>query len=357
MSATHQDVRAWEGASLETARTPRLKRAINHFLMWGLIRFYFRPLMKRWIRSVRLAQGSVRSADSVAVLARLRQRVKKVGGAEPHYRAKFEDAVGCPVTAEWLVADGKLGEKRVPCPDDTVILYVHGGSYIHARSVAQTKLVEKICALTGARALMVDYRLAPENAWPAALDDVKAAWYWLLEVGVPASNIIFLGESTGGGIMLSTLLALRDDGAEMPVAAVALSPWADLTMTGWTMASESFMSGLHVMETCAISAYAYLQGASPWQPTASAVFGDFRDMPALLLHVSEDEPYYDDARRIAERVRDANGDLTMRIWPAEDHTWQFYGGPAAQRSLEDIAAFVLRKAPVTNASARGTDRL
>ena len=353
MRTTHPDVETWEGVSLETTRTPRFKRTLYHVLMWGLVQFYFRPLMKQWIRSVGRTPGAVRSADSMTAITRLRERVKRVGGVEPLYRAKFEDAVDCPTAAEWLVADETFDEKKLPDPDDMVILYVHGGSFIHARSVAQTKLVENICELTGFRALMVDYRLAPENVWPAALDDVKAAWYWLLELGVPAANIVFLGESTGGGIMLSTLLALRDEGSEMPAAAVALSPWADLTMTGWTMASESFMTGLHVMETCAISAYAYLQGANPWEPTASAVFGDFRDMPPLLVHVSEDEPYFDDARRIAERVRDANGDLTMRIWPAEDHTWQFYGGPAAQRSLEDIAGYILRKVPVKGASARG----
>lgn len=96
------------------------------------------------------------------------------------------------------------------------------------------------------------------------------------------------------------------------------------------------------METCAISAYAYLQGADPWDPRASAVFGDYSDLPPMLIHCSEDENYYDDALRIAAGMRDTNCDLTMRIWESELHTWQFYGGLSAEHSVNDICQYIHR---------------
>ncbi|MDQ1610496.1 MAG: epsilon-lactone hydrolase [Pyrinomonadaceae bacterium] len=231
-----------------------------------------------------------------------------------------------------------------------VIFYIHGGGFVSGSAATQRPVTAALARLTGQRVFSLDYRLAPEHRYPAALDDAVAAYEWLLaREGVPADSISVAGDSAGGGLVLGCLLRLRDAGLAPPACAVCFSPWADLAGTGASVRTNDGRCAMFRTENIEEFAAAYLPtGASPRDPYASpAHAGNFRDLPPLLLQVGSTELLLDDARGIHEQIRAAGGASRLEIYEDVPHGWQMLDGlvPEARAALTQAASFIHEHQP------------
>lgn len=228
------------------------------------------------------------------------------------------------------------------------VLYLHGGGYRVGGPLTYRHFTWRIADAAQAHVLIIRYRLAPEHPFPAALDDALAAYRWLLQQD--AREIIVMGDSAGGGLTLALLMKLRDEGLALPDAAVAMSPWTDLALTGASLTENAAADPM--LNACDIPAAAadYLAGTDPRNPYASPLYGDPGGLPPVLIQVGSDEVLRDDATRMAERLRAANPRSQLQVWPLMPHVWQAYTWvmPEARAALADIADFVRR-----NLGARG----
>lgn len=240
------------------------------------------------------------------------------------------------VTAEWVTpANGEPGR---------AIVYLHGGGYATGSAEAFRSLSSHLARAARARVLAVDYRLAPEHPFPAAVDDALAAYRFVLADGHAPEQVAVAGDSSGGGLALATLIALRDAGGPMPAAAVCLSPWTDLTLSGASMGANAESDAMVREATLALMAEAYLGDVDRRTPTASPLFADLEGLPPLLIQVGTAELLLDDARRLAERARAAGVDVTLEEWDDVFHVWHSFADllPEARDAFAAIAAHVDR---------------
>ncbi|HEY9124879.1 MAG TPA: alpha/beta hydrolase [Bacteroidales bacterium] len=218
--------------------------------------------------------------------------------------------------AEWVRLPGNHAEKAM--------LYFHGGMYLLGSPQSHRQHVVKFVQGTGVNALVFDYRLAPEYSYPSALEDALAAYQYLLDEGYKPSNIIFAGDSAGGGLCLATLLALKDKGIALPAAAAALSPWTDLLLTG-----RSYKTN---MKKCfapiGCPQYAsefYAKGHDRSNPYISPLYGDLKGLPPLHISAGGNEILLDDAIRFAYKAKDAGVPLTLRVDKGMCHCYPAFG--------------------------------
>jgi monoterpene epsilon-lactone hydrolase len=203
-------------------------------------------------------------------------------------------------------------------------------------------LAADIAVSAGMRVLVLDYRLAPEDPFPAAVDDARAAYHWLLDQGPAPEQVVVAGDSAGGGLTVALLLALRDAGQALPAAAVCLSPWADLLADGGSRKSKAKSDQVLTTADLLRSAALYLSGANPQTPLASPLYGDLAGLPPLLIQVGSDEVLLDDATRLAEKARAAGVDVKLEVWPGMFHVWQMVSVfvPEGRQALAAIGRFV-----------------
>ncbi len=245
------------------------------------------------------------------------------------------------ITREVVSADGVRCEWFIPqdSPHDHVLLYLHGGGFIYGLTSLHRQMVIALAQKMRTRALMVDYRLAPEHPFPAALDDSVTAYRWLLKQGFSAQHIVVAGDSAGGNLTITTVMKLRDSGDPLPAAAACLSPVADLTITDDR--SKKFDDPLLHPKATRIYIESYVADSDAKDPMISPAFGDWHGLPPLLVHAGEDEILRDDAIRIEERARAAGVGVRLEIYPRMWHVWQLYLTlPQAVQSLDDIAQFL-----------------
>ncbi len=242
------------------------------------------------------------------------------------------------VPCEWVSGPG-AGE-------DTILVYLHGGSYVLGSITTHRSLVARLSAACGATALVVGYRLAPEHPFPAALDDALQAYRWLLGCGRDPARIIIAGDSAGGGLAAATLVALRDAGGPLPAAAVLLSPWVDLEGTGASLTANAHADPMIDLDGLRRAAAAYLGGADPRTPLAAPLHADLTGLPPLLIQVGGREALLDDALRFAARARAAGVDVRLDRWDDMIHVWQAFAPllPEAGAALERVGAFVRERA-------------
>lgn len=242
------------------------------------------------------------------------------------------------VPAEWVVPPA-AGPERV-------IFYLHGGSYNSGSIQSHRSLVANIANAAKARALVVEYRLAPEHRFPAALEDAVQAYHWLISTGVSHSQVVFAGDSAGGGLLLALLVFLRDHEDPLPVGGVCLSPWTDLTCQGESCTQNARKDFLLHAGQLRQSAALYLAGADPKDPLASPLYADLKGLPPLLIQIGSDELILSDATRLADRARNAGVPISLEVWQGMQHEWHFASGliPEAQQAIESIGAFVDRLA-------------
>jgi acetyl esterase/lipase len=225
---------------------------------------------------------------------------------------------------------------------DRHVLYLHGGGYIFGSPPLYRDMTWRIADQTRARVLCLDYRLAPEHPFPAALDDTVAAYRWMLANGAHPRRIAVMGDSAGGGLALAALMRLRDEGVPLPAAAVTVSPWTDLALTGATLRSNAARDPLIPIAHAERAVALFLAGCDARNPHCSPLYGDPCGLPPTLIVVGEDEVLRDDAVRMAERMRAAGCDVTLEVWPRMYHSWEMLVRllPEAKAAVARTCAFV-----------------
>lgn len=235
------------------------------------------------------------------------------------------------VRCEWLIPEGSASDK--------VLLYLHGGGFVYGWSDMHRHMVANLARQMGVRALGVDYRLAPEYPFPAALEDCVAVYHWLLKQGVAAEHIVIAGDSAGGNLTLTTMLWLRDHGDPLPAAAACLSPATD--MTEREEIRRGFDPILHPKALISFRA-SYIANHDPAEPLLSPIYADLQGLPPLLIHAGEDEILCGDCVRMAEVAQQAGVETRVEVYPRMWHVWQlnFAEVPEGAAALEDIAQFL-----------------
>jgi len=226
------------------------------------------------------------------------------------------------VDAEWLDGPGARA--------DHVVLYLHGGGYVLGSVNSHRDMIARLSAASAARALALNYRLAPEHPFPAAVDDAVSAYRFVLAQGIAPGRIAIAGDSAGGGLAAATLLAIRDQKLPLPAAGVLLSPWVDMEGIGESMnggVSDDPMVAKHLIASMAPP---YLNGADPRTPLAAPLYADLRGLPPLLIQVGRRETLLDDSTRFAQRARQAGVDLTLEVWPGMIHVWQIFASELSE---------------------------
>ncbi len=226
--------------------------------------------------------------------------------------------------------------------DDRLIVYFHGGGYATGSIATHRDLACRLSAVSGTRVLLVDYRLAPEHPFPAAVADGTAVYQYILHNGFTPAQIILGGDSAGGGLALALLLALRDGGQALPAAAFALSPWVDLALTGDSLHSNAAHDPALTLAQLQEFAGWYLGDTDPHTPLASPLYADLSGLPPLFIQVGTAEILLDDARQLAARAQAAGVSVTLDEWPEMIHGWQGFAGfmPEAFEALERVGEFL-----------------
>jgi len=238
------------------------------------------------------------------------------------------------VACDWVAAPG-VDPARV-------VQYLHGGGYGIGSRTTHRELASRISRASGARVLVVEYRLAPEHAFPAAVDDSVAVYRWLLGEGVEPARLVIGGDSAGGGLAVATLIALRDAGEPLPAAGVCLSPWFDLELTGESMTSKADADPVVTFAGLKEWADNYLRGQDARQPLASPLYADLAGLPPLLVQVGTAEVLLDDAARFADRAREAGTSIDFERYDDLIHIFQQLAAtaPEAEDAVASIGRFV-----------------
>lgn len=248
-----------------------------------------------------------------------------------HTRTTPVQAFG--VKGDCVVTPASRSERRV--------LYLHGGGYRLGAPSTYRHLTWRLATAARARLLVIDYRLAPEHPFPAALEDAMAAYRWLLTHCDP-QHIVVMGDSAGGGLTLALLLRARDEGLSLPASAIALSPWTDLALTGPSLRENAESDPMLNADDVPAFAADYLAGADPRNPYASPLYGDPHDLPPTLIQVGEDEILRDDAVRMAEKMQQAGCRVELQVWHRVPHVWHLFAPilPEARAAIARIGAFI-----------------
>lgn len=244
-----------------------------------------------------------------------------------------------------MVDAGGVKAERIATPrslPNRYILHLHGGAYLFGFPALFRDFNWRIADVTGARVLCIDYRLAPEHPFPAAVDDVTAAYRWLISQCVEPRHVAFVGDSSGGGLALASMMRLRDEGSPLPAAAAVVSPWTDLALTGQSLTEYGFSDPMVPVELMPKAVELYLAGTDPRSPYASPLYGDPAGLPPSLILVASDEALRDDAVRMAERLRAAGGDVELELWPRMFHVWHMFARilPEGRAAIARIGSFL-----------------
>ena len=242
------------------------------------------------------------------------------------------------VPVEWVLAPGSSSEKRLLMP--------HGGAFVSGSKYSHRGMAYLLSEATGYSVLIFEHRLAPEHRAPAALDDSVTVYEWMLQHGPEgpekAGAICVGGDSAGGNLSLALLLRLRDEGKQLPSCAFTMSIWADMTCSGGTFKGRTDKDAFLNPELMQFCASQYVSDANAKDPYISPMFGDFANLPPILLQVGDHEILLDDSRATAARIEETGGQAILDIWPGMFHTWQFWADtiPEAKQAVDQIAKFI-----------------
>ena len=289
----------------------------------------------------------------------LRQSAFPVGSDVDEQRRLLREAVSAqPLPADVTVTAASLG--GVPTAEITVdgieprhvVLYFHGGVYVISDAFLAAGLASQVGRRTHAKVISVDYRLAPEHPYPAAVDDALAAYEALLHDGVAPSDIAFAGESAGGGLAIATLVNARDHGLPLPAAAFVMSPYVDLTLAGTTMETKHDVDPLLSRELLEPRVADYTAGQDAALGLISPVFADLSGLPPLIIQAGSHEVLLDDAVRLARQAATADVEVTLEITPGCPHVFQAY-----YPILDEAAAALDRAGELLSAHLAGPERI
>ncbi len=235
--------------------------------------------------------------------------------------------------AEWLIPDG--------APEDKAVLYVHGGGYVSGSCSDHRAIISKFAKNCGFKTLLYDYRLAPEHPFPAALEDSASAWGWLLDRGFKPENIIAAGESAGGGLCLALLLELKNRKIALPKAAVAISPWTDLTCSGESYRTKRKVSVAPDNSWIVFSKY-YVGDGDAADPLISPLHGDLGGLPPIFINSGDSDELYDDGEKFCIKAKEAGVEATFRAGEGMVHCYPLLAPffPEATAAMKEICDFI-----------------
>ena len=288
----------------------------------------------------------------------LRDAPLDLGGDVSEQRAIFEDMMAAiPVPADVTTSSGSLGgipvvNVQVAGADpERVIFYLHGGAYAIGTAASSVGLASDLARRAGTRLVTVDYRLAPEHPHPAAIEDAIAAYRGLLDSGVSPSTIAVAGESAGAGLAAAALIALKHSGLPQPGAAVLMSPWADLTLSGDSLRGKAAVDPVLTPDGLTRRAADYLADGDPAGELVSPIFADLAGLPPLLIQAGSHEILLDDATRLAAHAAAADIPVTLEVTPGVPHVFQGFaaildeGDAALTRAGEFLRAHLAGPRP------------
>ncbi len=272
--------------------------------------------------------------DPTAEVGRMRGAMEKVSERVAR-DVKCEPVSAGGVPAEWIVPPGAA--------DDRVILYLHGGGYVMGSINTHRAMVARIARASQAKALAIDYRMAPEHPFPAAVDDATAAYRWLLAQGYKPGKIVISGDSAGGGLTLATLIALRDAGTPLPAAGVPISAWADLEGTGASIKTRAATDPMVDLPGLSRMAKLYAGDHDMKNPLLSPIHADYRGLPPMLLQVGDAEILLDDSTRVADKAKAAGVKVELEAWDDMFHVWHVFAKilPEGQQAIDRIGSYVI----------------
>ena len=289
----------------------------------------------------------------------LRQSAFSVDSSVDEQRRQLRQAIEAqPLPADVTVTAGELG--GVPTAEITVdgidprntVLYFHGGVYVMSDAFLAAGLASQIGRRTQAKVISVDYRLAPEHPYPAAVEDALAAYKALLDTGIAPSDIAFAGESAGGGLVVATLVNARDHGLALPVAAYVMSPYVDLTLAGTSMDTKGDVDPLLSQALLEPRVSDYTHGQDAALSLISPVFADLSGLPPLIIQAGSHEVLLDDAVRLAGQAAAADVEVTLEVTPQVPHVFQAYAV-----MLDEAAAALDRAGQLLLARLAGAERV
>ena len=252
------------------------------------------------------------------------------------------DANGVP--AEWVAAPN--------ANDNSAVLFLHGGAYISGSIESNRELAARISKSTRSRVLNIEYRLAPENPFLAAVEDATDAYRWVLDQGIDPAQIAIAGASAGGGLTVAALVSFRDSGSPMPACAVCISPWVDLECIGETMTSKASVDPMIQRDGLVGIANIYLNGPDPRTPLAAPLHVDLTGLPPTLVLIGTWETLLSDSTRLVEKAESAGVDVTLEQWDEMIHVWPIYAPvlPEGQQAIDRIGEFVRQHQNVATAA-------
>ncbi|HEY0815670.1 MAG TPA: alpha/beta hydrolase [Pseudonocardia sp.] len=296
-----------------------------------------------------------------AVDALLRDAPYNGDASVAEQRATFAARLTQPLPADVTATETTLGGRPALALDvagvrtGPVLLYLHGGGYVVGSARTGARLAVELARRAGVRAVSLDYRLAPEHPFPAAVEDGLAAYRELLDTGLRPGEIVVAGDSAGGALAVATMLAARDSGLPQPAAAAVLSPWVDLGLSGPSMRTKDGVDPLFTRDRIAVYAQQYLGDRDREIPLASPLSADLRGLPPLLVQVGANEVLLDDAVRLAGRAGAVDVAVTLEVWPGVPHVFQNFTGllDDADAALDRAGRFLAQHLQVPVGSPRG----
>ncbi len=284
-------------------------------------------IMKRTIKK------QFAAIDDVATLRDRMAASAKLGGSIPDSVITTPQTLN-GVACEWITLPGT--------DQNRVLLYLHGGGYVLGNPESHRYLAWKLAEASGMRILLVDYRLAPENPFPAAVDDATSCYRWLLDDGFNPKYISIGGDSAGGGLAAATMVNLKNQGLPQPNCGILLSPWVDLSLSGSSIEVNADADAMLTHTALDGMAKHYLGERDRKAPLASPLFADLAGLPPILIHVGSTEVLLSDAERFADRLNKCGGAASLVVWPKMPHVFQVFAGriPEGGKAIADLGDFV-----------------
>jgi acetyl esterase/lipase len=267
-----------------------------------------------------------------------------------HMFEQFPRVTGEPGGVDYVEADaaGVPAMWAAPknCVQDRVLLCAHGGGYVVCSMYTHRKIFAHVAKAIGCRALIVDYRLAPESVHPGPVNDMARSYKWLVDQGIRPNHVALIGDSAGGGLAVTTILRAREQGLPLPAATMPLSPWLDMDATGETFETNAAKDLLVSRDIIRAMSGTFLgEGGNRQDPLANPLYADLRGFPPMYIQTGADETLVDDSRKLADHARKSGVDVTLEFVSEMQHDFQFLAGtaPEADAAIRRLAEWVRPK--------------